>query len=84
MKCYNYEWNTGYIVPIFKSFNPHDPVNYLPITINSCFGKLFGSIQNERMSSFLEESNVISYTQIGILKGHHRSFAVAEGRYIFI
>ena len=44
--------------------------NYRPVTINSCLGKLFSLLLNERISSFLERNNIISNVQIGFLKSH--------------
>ena len=53
------EWRQGHIVPILKSGFHSDPANYRPDTINSCLGKLFSYILNERISTFLEDNKVM-------------------------
>jgi exonuclease III len=72
-ECYPESWCTGYIVPIHKSGSKLQPSNYRPVTISSCLGKVFGSILNNRINSYLENNNLISSVQIGFLKGHRTS-----------
>ncbi|MES9881290.1 MAG: reverse transcriptase family protein [Sedimenticola sp.] len=64
-------WTIGIIKPIYKKngdFN--DPGNYRPITLLSCFGKLFTAIINKRLTKFAEEHHVIRDSQAGFRKGH--------------
>ncbi len=63
-------WNTGLISPIFKSGDKTDPNNYRGICVTSNLAKVFCSIINSRISSFLEQHNVISKSQIGFLPKH--------------
>ena len=72
-EIYPKEWCEGHVIPIYKSGSKSDPANYRPITIGSCLGKVFSTILNDRICSFLEENNVISNVQIGFLKGHRTS-----------
>jgi len=46
-------------VPIYKSGRKDDTNNYRGISISSCLGKLFTSILNRRISSFLEENEIL-------------------------
>lgn len=73
LSIYPAQWCQGHIIPIYKSGNKSDPANFRPITISSCLGKVFSSILNNRISSFLEENNIISKVQIGFCKGHRTS-----------
>ena len=64
-------WSIGVINPIFKNKgNRKDPANYRPITLVSCFGKVFTSILNNRLTLFSDEINLISSSQAGFRKGH--------------
>ena len=68
-KCYPKSWCSGYIIPIFKNGNFMLPENYRGITIMSCFAKLFNTVINNRIDSFLEEKKLIDTRQIGFKKG---------------
>ena len=46
------------------------PENYRPITILSCLGKLFTSILNTRINSFLEDFELLNENQAGFRKGY--------------
>ena len=68
-------WKIGYIVPIFKGEDSFDPSNYRGIAhaITSCIGKLFTLILNDRLTTFLEERNILKPNQIGSRKGYRTS-----------
>ena len=46
-------WCEGTITPIYKTGPKDDPSNYRGICINSCLGKLFTSILNNRLKNIL-------------------------------
>ena len=48
----------------------NDPDNYRGITVLSCFGKLFTSVINDRIHSFLETNDILGNEQSGFRKGH--------------
>ena len=58
-------WKIGYIVPVFKGEDSFDPSNYRGIAITSCMGKLFALILNDRLTTFLEERNILNLTKSG-------------------
>lgn len=65
------EWKVGMIVPIYKHKGDiNDPSNYRGITLLSCLGKLFTSILNMRLNSFLEVNNILSGNQAGFRKNY--------------
>lgn len=70
---YPKEWCHGYIVPVYKSGTRLDPMNYRPITISSCLGKVFSSVLKNRINKLLDDNNIISNVQIGFSKGHRTS-----------
>ena len=62
---YPKSWKTGMIVNLFKDGNACDPNNYRGLTINSCLGKVFNSVINNRLIEFLDKNNIIDNKQIG-------------------
>ena len=56
------------IVPLFKNGKRDEPTNYRPISILSCFSKIFEKIIYRRLISFLNKHNVIQKTQYGFQK----------------
>ena len=72
-------WTAGNILPIYKNKGDiNAPENYRPITLLSCFGKLFTSILNKRINQYFEENNAISSCQAGYRKG----FSTTDNLYI--
>ena len=64
-------WTCGVIKPIFKKKgDPADPSNYRPITLLSCFGKLFTSIINTRLKNYAENFDKINCSQAGFRPGY--------------
>ena len=64
-------WLKGVIKPIYKNKgDSNSPENYRPITILSCFGKLFTSILNSRLNDFIDAHNVLEETQAGFRAGY--------------
>jgi hypothetical protein len=55
-------------MPVFKANDTSDASNYRGITINSCIGKVFNTVLNKRLDTFLMNNNIIHDTQIGSRK----------------
>ena len=63
------QWSVGTIKPIYKNKgSTSEAANYRPITILSCLGKLFTSILNDRLNTFLEDALLLSENQAGFRK----------------
>ena len=63
------KWIIGNIIPIYKNkVSKSDPKNYRPITLVSCFGKLFTSVINERLQNYSDEYELICENQAGFRK----------------
>ena len=72
-------WSIGNILPIYKNKGDSDaPENYRPITLLSCFGKLFTAILNNRINNYFEENDTINSCQAGFCKG----FSTTDNLYI--
>ena len=64
-------WLEGIIRPIYKrSGDSTLPENYRPISILSCFGKLFTAILNHRLTEFLNYNNILEENQAGFRAGY--------------
>ena len=64
-------WASGLIKPIYKNKGDEKDVdNYRAITLVRCFGKLFTSLLNSRLTVMLEENNVLSEAQAGFRADH--------------
>ena len=73
-------WCQGIITPIFKSGNKQDPLNYRGICINSCLGKFFTSILNNRLKNFVLDEEILHEAQIGFLPNHRTSDHIFTSR----
>ena len=58
-------WGQGIIFPIFKEGSRLDPGNYRPITLLSQISKLFGSVVENRLSNWSEETMALADEQGG-------------------
>ena len=67
------------VIPIFKSDDNTDPNNYRrPISLLSCFNRIFEKLVYKRMKSFIEENNILSTSQYGFRKGHSTEHAILD------
>ena len=64
-------WGLGVIVPIYKcKGDMQKPEDYKPITILSCIGKVFTSVINEGLTSYLDNNELLLKHQAGFRKNH--------------
>jgi hypothetical protein len=56
------------ISTIHKGGDKNDPNNYRGITATGIIGKIFNSIFNNKLNTFLVENNIIDNCQIGFTK----------------
>jgi hypothetical protein len=67
-------WLEGTIIPLFKNKDdPKCPTSYRPITILSCLDKLFTAVLKQRLTTYLEENNILDENQAGFRKGYSGS-----------
>ena len=66
-------WRDGIIVPVYKHGSHLDASNFRGITLNSCLGKLFCHIIDNRISSELERRIFLNPEQTGFRKNHRTS-----------
>ncbi len=57
-------WVVSMLKPLFKGGSMFDPSDYRGITLTSCLGKLFCSILNTCLVTYLEDNNIFTPHQI--------------------
>ena len=67
----SHEWVIGIIKPIYKNKGDiNDPDDYRGIKLLRCFGKLFTSILNDRLTTYINLNEMMSEAQAGFRKGY--------------
>ena len=70
---YPTDWAEGVLKTLHKKDDPSNTNNYRGITITNVMGKLFNSVMNNRVVSFLKKHNKLNKEQIGFKEGHRTS-----------
>ena len=66
------------VIPVFKDGENNLLTNYRPISVLSCFSKIFEKALYNRLLSFLERKNVIVNEQYGFRENHSTYMAVMK------
>ena len=66
------------IMPIFKSDDESDANNYRPISLLPNFNRIFEKIMYKRMTSYIEQHNLLHSSQYGFCKGHSTQHAILD------
>ena len=69
---------TAKIVPLFKSGNTQSFTNYWPISILTCFAKIFKKLIFERLTTFFRKHSVLTKTQYGFQSDKSTSHAILD------
>ena len=67
---YPNSWNEGLIFSIHKSGEKENPNNYRGITLSNSLGKLFNTILYNRLTTKLQNANILSPVKAGFRKNH--------------
>lgn len=59
------EWTTSVVIPLYKSGDINNPSNYHTIMVNPILGKLFGSMLERRINSWIEKEGNRAKGQAG-------------------
>ena len=65
-------------VPFYKSGDKHNPSSYQPISLLTCFSKIFEKLLFTRIDSFICKHSIQASTQYGFCKGRSTMYAVTE------
>ena len=64
-------WREAIIIPLAKPGKDRkNPANYRPISLTSCFGKIFERMVGKRLGWYLEDNNLLSKYQSGFRQYH--------------
>jgi hypothetical protein len=62
------KWNQSYIIPIFKSGEQFNLMNYRGISLMNCLSKIFNSVINNRLLDIILYEHKINPSQFGFRK----------------
>ena len=66
------------VIPLHKNGNKNDPNNYRPISILTCFSKIFEKLICKRLTAFLAKNKILVPEQYGFQKGISTSHAMLD------
>ena len=66
------------VIPIFKSDDETDPDNYKPISLLSCFNRIFEKLVYKSMKSFIDKNNILCSSQYGFRHGHSTEHTILD------
>ena len=69
---------TAKIFPLHKKGDVNNPSNFRPISIPSCFSKIYEQVLYNRLVKFLDKHNVITPTQYCFQKGISTTHAILD------
>ena len=69
---------TAKVIPLFKKGDETLCSNYRPISLLSCFHKLFEKVMKSKLLEYLDENNVLYKYQFGFRKTHSTNLALLE------
>ena len=69
---------TAKLFPLHKKGDVKNPSNFRPISILSCFSKIYEQVLHNRLVKFLGKHNVITPTQYGFQKGISTTHAILD------
>ena len=69
---------TARVCPVFKSGDRRLFSNYRPISVLSCFSKIFEKIVYKRLTNYLSKNNILTESQYGFRPGHTTSMALLD------
>jgi len=67
---------TAKIIPIFKSGKTENITNYHPVSILTCFSKIFEKLVHKRLSSFFEKHSVLTKYKYGFQSDKSTTHAI--------
>ena len=63
------EWKRAEVIPIYKSGNRTEPLNYRPVSLTSILCKICEEVIKLKWTEYLESENILNERQFGFRKG---------------
>ena len=71
-------WKIAKVIPVFKKGQRYLAENYRPISLLSCFEKIFERLVVKRMMTFIKKHNILYELQFGFRENHSTVHALLE------
>ena len=68
------------VIPLHKGGSSTDTSNYRPISLLSCFSKIYEKVMHARLIKYLNENDIIFKSQYGFRAGHSCEHALLEAQ----
>ena len=68
------------VIPLHKGGSTTDITNYRPISLLSCFSKIYEKLMQARLTTFLKVNNLLYKSQYGFRSGHCCEHAILEAQ----
>ena len=68
------------VIPLHKGGSKTEISNYRPISLLSCFSKIYEKVMHARLTKFLQENSIIYGSQYGFRSGHCSEHALLEAQ----
>ena len=66
------------VIPIFKADDELGPNNYRPISLLSCFNRIFEKLMQKRMKLFIDKEGILCSSQYGFRHKHSTEYAILD------
>ncbi len=63
------QWKRADVIPIYKSRNKEEPLNYRPVSLTNVVCKLCERVIKRQWIQFLEKENILTKSQFGFREG---------------
>ena len=74
--CVPKELKVAKVIPLYKADSPSIYTNYRPVSVLTCFSKIFERLMYNRLLTFVIQHGLLNKHQFGFRKGHSTIFAI--------
>ena len=75
--CFPSELKVAKVIPLYKAESPSVYTNYRPVSVLTCFSKIFEILMYNRLISFVIKHDLLYKYQFGFRKNHSTVFAIS-------
>ena len=78
------ELKVAKVIPLHKGGSRSEASNYRPISLLSCFSKIYEKVVQKRLVSHLKTNNILYASQYGFRTGHSCEHAILEAQHCIL